>query len=47
MPQLKAEGDDAREYQFDPGLAVVKQLHVGRFIVAIDGDGTVLPRPCG
>jgi hypothetical protein len=47
MPQLNAQGSDEREHQFDQGLAVVKQLEVGRFIVEIDGDGTVVPRPFG
>src|SRR5215475_9808928 len=42
MPQLKAQGEDEREYQFDKCLAVVKELDVGRFIVEIDGDGAVV-----
>jgi hypothetical protein len=42
VPQLKAQGEDERDHQFDKGFAVVKQLKVGRFIVEIDGDGTVV-----
>jgi hypothetical protein len=47
MPQLNAQGSDESDHPFDNGLAVVKPLEVGRFIVEIDGDGTVLPRPFG
>jgi hypothetical protein len=47
MPQLKAEREDESHHQFDKRLAVVQQLNVGRFIVEIDGDGTIVPRPFG
>jgi len=45
--ELKAEGEEKGEDEFDKRLAVVKELKVGRFIVEIDGDGAVVPRPCG
>ena len=45
--ELKAEGQEKGEDEFDKRLAVVKELKVGRFIVEIDGDGAVVPRPCG
>jgi hypothetical protein len=41
VPQLKAQGEDEREHQLDKGLAVVKQLNVGRFILKIDRDGPI------
>jgi hypothetical protein len=47
MPELKAQSEDEREHPFNKGLAVVKQLNIGRFIVEINGDGTVVPRSCG
>jgi hypothetical protein len=33
MPELKAQGEDERDDPFNKGIAVVKQLKVGRFIV--------------
>ena len=45
--QLKAEREDERHHPFDQGLAVAKQLNVGRFIMEIDGDRAVVPRLCG
>jgi hypothetical protein len=39
--KLKAEGEDERHHQFDKGFAVTKQLKVGRFILKIDGNGSV------
>jgi hypothetical protein len=45
VPELKAQGEEKREHQFDKRFAVVKQLEVGRFVVEVDGDGTVVPRP--
>ena len=42
VPQLKAQGEEEGEHQFDKGFAVVKQLNVGRLILKIDGDGPVL-----
>jgi hypothetical protein len=41
MPQLKAQGEDESDHQFDKCLAVAKQPKVGRFIVEIDGNGPV------
>ena len=37
------EGEDT----FEERLAIVKQLHVGRFVLKIDGDGTVCSRRFG
>ena len=45
--QLKADREDESHHQFDKGLAVAKQLNVGRFIMEIDGDSAVLPRLYG
>jgi hypothetical protein len=45
--ELKAEGQEKGEHAFDKRLAVAQELHVGRFIAEIDGDGAVVPRPCG
>jgi hypothetical protein len=42
VPQLKAQGEEESDHQCDKGLAVVKQLNVGRLILKIDGDGPVL-----
>jgi hypothetical protein len=47
VPQLKAQGEDERDHPFDKGVAVVKQPKIGRFIVEINSDGTVLPRSYG
>ena len=44
---LKAEGEEEREYAFNKGLAVAKQLKVGRFVSKIDGDGPVFAGPFG
>jgi hypothetical protein len=44
VSQLKAQGKDERDYQFDKGLAVVKQLQVSRFVPKIDGDSSVFSR---
>ena len=45
--ELKAKGQEKGEHAFDKRLTVAKELKVGRFIVKIDGDGAVVPRPCG
>ena len=45
--ELKAEGHDEGEDTFEERLAIVKQVSVGRFIVAIDSDSAVVPRLCG
>jgi hypothetical protein len=42
--QLKADREDERHDPFDKGLAIVKQLKIGRFIMEIDGDRAVVPR---
>jgi hypothetical protein len=39
--ELKAQGQDNSHHQFHKGLAVAKQLYVGRFVLKIDGDGPV------
>src|SRR5262252_8756086 len=44
---LKAEGEEEREYAFNKGLAVAKQLKVGRFVSKIDGDSPVFTGPFG
>jgi len=36
VPQLKAQGEEESHHQFDKGLAVVKQLNVGRLILKSD-----------
>jgi hypothetical protein len=45
--QLKAAGQEEGQPPFETRLAIVKQVRVSRFIVYIDGDGAVVPRPCG
>src|SRR5712664_234208 len=45
--ELKAKGQEKGEHAFDERLAVAQELNVGRFIVEIDGDGAVVPHPCG
>jgi hypothetical protein len=47
VEELKAEGEEEREYEFNEGLAVAKQLKVGRFVSKIDGDGPVFADPFG
>jgi hypothetical protein len=47
VEELKAEGEEEREYAFHKGLAVAKQLTVGRFVSKIDGDGPVFAGPFG
>jgi len=42
--QLQAEGQHEGEDAFEERLAIVKQLHVGRFVLKIDGDGPVFAR---
>src|SRR5204863_6922554 len=39
--ELQAQGQDKSHHQFHKGLAVAKQLYVGRFVLKIDGDGPV------
>jgi len=47
MCELQAEGQDEGQHTFEKRFAIAKQVIVGRFIVEIDGDGAILPRPCG
>jgi hypothetical protein len=47
MCELKAQGKEKGEDTFDKRFTVAKELQVGRFIVEIDGNGPVLPRPGG
>jgi hypothetical protein len=39
--ELKADGQNEGKYTFDKGLAISKQLKVGRFILKIDRDGPI------
>jgi hypothetical protein len=39
--ELKAEGQEERDHEFDKRLAIAKQLKVGRFILKINRDGAV------
>jgi hypothetical protein len=39
--ELKAKGQEKGEHAFDKGLAIAKQLKVGRFILKINRDGPV------
>ena len=45
--ELKAKGQDKSHHQFNKGLAVAKQLNVGRFVSKIDSDGPVFAGPFG
>src|SRR5215471_2035328 len=47
VEELKAEGEEEHEHAFNKGLPVAKQLHVGRFVSKIDGDGPVFAGPFG
>jgi hypothetical protein len=47
MLELKAQGEEKGEDEFDKGLAVVKELKVGPFIVEIDGNGAVVASLAG
>jgi hypothetical protein len=47
VEELKAEGEEEREYEFSKGLAVAKQLKIGRVVSKIDGDGPVFAGPFG
>src|SRR5215813_12624448 len=39
--ELKAKGQDEGDHEFDKGLAIAKQLKVGRFMLKINRDGAV------
>src|SRR4029434_3097431 len=45
--QLKAERHHEGEDTFEERLAIVKQLHVGRFVLKIYGDGAVFTSLAG
>ena len=45
--QLKAKGQDKCDHKFDKGLAIAKQLKVGRFILKINRDSPVFAGPFG
>jgi hypothetical protein len=47
MCELKAKGQEQGEDELDKRLAIVTQAEVGRFILEINGDGAVVPHPCG
>ena len=40
--ELKAQGEEKGKDEFDKCLAIVQQLHVGRWLLEIDRDGTVV-----
>jgi len=42
MGELKAQGEEKGEDEFDKCLAIVHQLQVGGWLLEIDRDGTVL-----
>ena len=42
MGELKAEGEEESAHAFHKGLAVAKELKVGRIVSKIDRDGTVV-----
>jgi hypothetical protein len=43
--ELQAEGKDESKHTFHKGLAITKQLHVGRSVPKIDSDGAVFASP--
>jgi len=45
--ELKTDGQQERQHTLEECLAIIQQVKVGRFIVDIDGDGTVMPPLCG
>jgi hypothetical protein len=45
--ELKAKGQETGEGELDKRLAIVQPAEVGRFILEINGDGAVVPYPCG
>ena len=47
VEELKAEGEEEREHEFNESLTVAKQLKVGRFVSKIDGDSPVFAGPFG
>jgi hypothetical protein len=47
MFELHTEGEEESDHQFHKGLAVAKELKVGRFILEINRDGSVVARRFG
>jgi hypothetical protein len=45
--ELNADGQDEGQHTFEKRFPVAKQLNVGRFILKIDGDGTIYACLCG
>ena len=45
--ELKAEGEEEGQHTLEKCFAIIKQVRVGGFIVEIDGNGAVVPHPCG
>ena len=43
--ELKAKGEEKGENTLNKCLTLVKQTKVGGFVLAIDGDGVILPSP--
>src|SRR5215831_19396832 len=41
MFQLQAKGEEKGEHTFDKRFAVAQQLHIGRFVLKINGDSPV------
>jgi hypothetical protein len=41
MVELKAQGEEKGEDEFDKCLAIVNQMEVGGFIVEVDREGAV------
>jgi hypothetical protein len=40
--QLKAKGQEEGEHALEKRLAIAKPLHVGCFVLEIDGDGPIV-----
>ena len=45
--ELKAKGQEKGEDAFDKRPAIARQLHVGGFILEVNGDGAVFSRRFG
>jgi hypothetical protein len=43
--ELKAKGEEKGENTLNKRLTLIKQTKVGGFVLAIDGDGVILPSP--
>jgi len=42
VEELKTEGEDKRQHELDKRFRVAQELKVGRLIMEVDGDRTVL-----